>query len=69
MRVIQFNQFGIEHLKTVEILQPEPKHNEALVKITAASLQYLDLMIVKGLLNPNLPLPHIPVSEGAGIIV
>jgi NADPH:quinone reductase-like Zn-dependent oxidoreductase len=68
MRAVQFSQFGIEHLKPVEISRPQPKHNEVLVKVTAASLQHLDLIVVNGSLNPNLQLPHIPVSEGFGTI-
>ncbi len=68
MKAIQFSQFGIEHLKLVDILKPKPKHNEVLIKVTAASLQHLDLIVVNGSLDPNLPLPHIPVSEGVGII-
>jgi NADPH:quinone reductase-like Zn-dependent oxidoreductase len=37
-----------------------------LVKIHAASLNYRDLMMVKGSYNPKLHLPRIPCSDGAG---
>jgi NADPH:quinone reductase-like Zn-dependent oxidoreductase len=32
------------------------------------SLNYVDLLVVKGQLNPNLSLPYIPVSDGAGVV-
>jgi NADPH:quinone reductase-like Zn-dependent oxidoreductase len=37
-----------------------------LVKIHAVSLNYRDLMMVKGVYNPKLRLPRIPCSDGAG---
>jgi NADPH:quinone reductase-like Zn-dependent oxidoreductase len=40
-----------------------------LLKLRAASLNYRDLMMVKGLYNPRMALPRIPVSDGAGEIV
>jgi NADPH:quinone reductase-like Zn-dependent oxidoreductase len=68
MKAIQFEQFGIQNLKLTEIPTPVIGENEVLVKITAASLQYLDLLMVEGIIMPHLQLPHIPVSEGVGII-
>ena len=35
----------------------------------AASLNYRDLLILKGLYNPRLPLPQVPVSDGAGVVL
>jgi NADPH:quinone reductase-like Zn-dependent oxidoreductase len=40
-----------------------------LIKLRAASLNYRDLMVVKGLYNPKLPLPLIPFSDGVGEVV
>jgi NADPH:quinone reductase-like Zn-dependent oxidoreductase len=60
--------FGIENLQLVERPKPQPAKGEVLVKIEAVSLNYVDLLIVKGLLNPNLSLPYIPVSDGAGVV-
>jgi len=69
MRTIQLqNGLGIQHLQLTERAKPSPSAGEILVKLEAASLNYVDLMVVKGLLNPNLPLPYIPVADGAGVV-
>ena len=68
MKAIQLEQFGINHLQLKEIPTPTFDENEVLVKITAASLQYLDLIVTEGIIMPDLPLPHIPVSEGMGVV-
>lgn len=69
MKVYEIQQFGIENLALVEREPPEPKSNEVLVKFRAASLNYRDLMMVKGIYNPKLKLPLIPFSDGAGRVV
>lgn len=61
------NGFGINQLQLIEQADPTPSKDEILVKLEAVSLNYVDLLVVKGLLNP-IPLPYIPVSDGAGII-
>lgn len=69
MRVIELRDgFGINNIQLTEQLQPNITREEVLVKMAAISLNYVDLLVVKGLLNPNLPLPYIPVSDGAGIV-
>ncbi|UIR57886.1 NAD(P)-dependent alcohol dehydrogenase [Sphingobacterium sp. SRCM116780] len=68
MKAIQLEQFGIDHLQLKEVQIPAFGENEVLVKTTAASLQYLDLSVVEGVIAPHLPLPHIPVSEGIGVV-
>ncbi|BDA67971.1 zinc-binding alcohol dehydrogenase [Calothrix sp. PCC 7716] len=68
MKTIELHDFGISNLKVNEQLIPVPKFGEVLVKIEAVSLNYVDLLVVKGLLNPNLELPYILVCDGAGIV-
>ncbi len=68
MKTVQITKFGIENLTLSEIHKPSIKSGEVLVRITAAALQYLDLQMIKGSIIPDLKLPHIPVSEGAGIV-
>jgi NADPH:quinone reductase-like Zn-dependent oxidoreductase len=66
MKSIQLDKFGIENLKITNTQKPVPGPNEVLVKIEAASLNYLDLMVINGQYNPELPLPHVPCSDGSG---
>ena len=49
--------------------EPQPRANEAVVKFHAASLNYRDLMFVRGFYNPKARLPAIPFSDGSGEIV
>ncbi|MGA7242890.1 MAG: NAD(P)-dependent alcohol dehydrogenase [Terracidiphilus sp.] len=66
MRVWQIPSFGIDSLELVERPTPLPGPSEVLVKIHAVSVNYRDLMMVKGAYNPKLRLPRIPCSDGAG---
>lgn len=68
MKAIHLEQFGIDNIRLAEIPTPIHGENEVLVRTTAVSLQYLDLLIVEGIIAPHLPLPHIPVSEGVGVV-
>jgi NADPH:quinone reductase-like Zn-dependent oxidoreductase len=68
MKAVQIKQFGIENLAVTELPVPQPQKGEVLVRMTAAALQYLDLIVINGAVMPDLKLPHIPVSEGAGIV-
>jgi NADPH:quinone reductase-like Zn-dependent oxidoreductase len=61
--------FGLENLTPAERPEPEPGHGQVLVQVRAVSLNYRDLLVVKGLYNPKLPLPLIPFSDGVGDVV
>lgn len=69
MRAFQISQFGLEHLREVELARPVPAAGEVLVRVHAVSLNYRDLMIVRGHYDPKLHFPRIPVSDGAGEVV
>jgi NADPH:quinone reductase-like Zn-dependent oxidoreductase len=66
MRVWQIPTFGIDSLELVERPTPQPGPGEVLVRVRAVSLNYRDLMMVKGLYNPKMKLPRIPCSDGGG---
>lgn len=68
MKAIQLEQFGIEHLQLAEIPIPVIAENEVLVKTIAVALEYHDLIVVENRIPFGIPLPHIPVSEGVGIV-
>ncbi len=60
------DRFGLDALTLAERPQPQPGPHEVLVRIRAASLNYRDLLVVKGQYNPKMPLPRIPLSDAAG---
>ncbi len=69
MKVFQFDRFGIEHLLPHDVPPPVPAPHEVVVQVKALSLNYLDLLVIKGLIYPDRPLPHVPVSDAAGTVV
>ena len=69
MKVYELREFGIENLVLVERDTPRPRAKEVLVKFHAVSLNYRDLMFVRGVYNPKAPLSAIPFSDGAGEVV
>ncbi len=69
MRAWEISAFGIHSLEFMERPAPDPGPGEVLVAVRAASVNYRDLMVVKGLYNPKMKLPRIPCSDGAGEVV
>ena len=69
MKAYEINRFGIEYLTLTERNTQKPETNQVLVKLHAASLNYRDLMMVKGFYNPKLKMPLVPLSDGAGEVV
>jgi NADPH:quinone reductase-like Zn-dependent oxidoreductase len=69
MRVWQISSFGVDSLEFVERPTPVPEPGEVLVRVRAISFNYRDLLVVKGLYNPKMKLPRVPVSDGAGEVV
>jgi NADPH:quinone reductase-like Zn-dependent oxidoreductase len=69
MKGWRISSFGIDHLEAFEVPIPTPLRGQIVIKVHAASLNYRDLMMVKGFYNPKMALPRIPCSDGAGEIV
>ena len=57
---------GIENLRLVDKPAPKAGKGQIVVGMKAASLNYRDLLILKGL--GGSPLPLIPFSDGAGVV-
>ncbi|WP_276484659.1 zinc-dependent alcohol dehydrogenase family protein [Paraflavitalea pollutisoli] len=68
MKAIHLAQFGIDHLRAVDLPTPTFTDDEVLVRTTAVALEYHDLLVIENRLPFGIPLPHIPVSEGVGIV-
>jgi NADPH:quinone reductase-like Zn-dependent oxidoreductase len=62
-------EWGLEHLQADHVPVPEPGPGQVLVRFHAASLNYRDLLVVKGSYNPRFPRPLVPGSDGYGQIV
>ena len=69
MKAYQIEDFGLDGLKPTERPTPQPGPHQVLIKMQAWSLNYRDLLTVKGLYNPRLKMPQIPLSDGAGEVV
>jgi NADPH:quinone reductase-like Zn-dependent oxidoreductase len=59
---------GVEGLKLVDKPLPQPGEGQVLVRIKAATLNYRDLLTVKGGYGSRQKFPLIPVSDGAGVV-
>jgi len=66
--VVLKDGFGIDQIQTISTPVPKVGPQEILVKMQAVALNYLDLLIIQGDLNPDLTFPFIPVADGAGIV-
>jgi NADPH:quinone reductase-like Zn-dependent oxidoreductase len=66
MRTWQIPAFGIDSIELASRPDREPGRGEVKVRVRAASFNYRDLLMVKGMYNPKLKLPRIPCSDGAG---
>ncbi|NEQ22744.1 MAG: NAD(P)-dependent alcohol dehydrogenase [Microcoleus sp. SIO2G3] len=63
------NKQGLEALTLTERKEPQPAAGQVLLKMRAASLNYRDLLTVKGAYNSKQRLPLIPLSDGVGEVV
>lgn len=60
---------GLDALTLVERPEPQPKAGQVLLKMRAASLNYRDLLTVKGAYGSKQKLPFVPFSDGVGEVV
>ena len=67
MKAIELqNSVGIDSLHVVDRPEPRPGPGQIVLKMRAWSLNYRDLLVVKGQYNPKLKLPMTPLSDGVG---
>ena len=61
---------GLEQLRVQELPEPAVKSpNQVLVRVQAAALNRLDLLVAAGLPGATLDFPHVVGSDGAGLVV
>jgi NADPH:quinone reductase-like Zn-dependent oxidoreductase len=70
MKAYRLHAFsGPEALKREDLPSPTPGFGQVLVRVRSVSLNYRDLLISRGVYNPKMRLPRIPISDGAGDVV
>ena len=70
MKAVLFRQHGgPEVLEYTDFPNPEPKPGEALIRLRAAALNRMDVMVRNGWPGIKLVLPHINGADGAGEVV
>ncbi|HJR80541.1 MAG TPA: zinc-binding dehydrogenase [Anaerolineales bacterium] len=70
MKVVLFRQHGgPEVLEYTDFPTPEPKPGNALIRLHAAALNRMDVMVRNGWPGLKLEMPHINGADGAGEIV
>lgn len=70
MKAIFFEQHGeIDVLKYADLPDPVPQPGEALIRVKAVALNYLDIWVRRGWESLKLQMPHIGGSDIAGEIV
>jgi len=70
MRAVLCSEFtGPDHLTVGEIAEPVPAADEILVDVHAASVTYMDRLLVSGGYQMRPPTPFVPGTEAAGIVV
>jgi NADPH:quinone reductase len=67
MKAIQVKQCGSpEAMEVVELPQPVPGPKQALVKVEASGINFIDIYFCTGLYKADLP--FIPGMEAAGVV-
>ena len=60
--------FGLDNLRIVERDTPRPGPGQVRLAMRAMSLNYRDLLTVRGHYDPRQPLPLVPCSDGVGVV-
>ena len=70
MRCVVVRKHGsFDALEIEERPVPRPKAGEALVRVKAASINHLDTFVRRGIEGVQFPLPIVPGSDAAGVVV
>ncbi|HYW02321.1 MAG TPA: NAD(P)-dependent alcohol dehydrogenase [Gammaproteobacteria bacterium] len=68
MKLVELSSFGLDGLTYRERERPSAGPGQVLLHMRSASLNYHDLVTIMGV-NPRLPLPVIPLSDGCGEVL
>jgi NADPH2:quinone reductase len=70
MRAVLCDTFtGPQDLRVCDIDEPKPAADEVLIDVYAASVTFMDHLLVSGRYQMRPPTPFVPGTEGAGVVV
>ena len=69
MLAARLHRLDAADLRVEDVDPPRPRSGETLVRVTAASVAHLDRTIASGSFATHPPLPYIPGTDGAGLVV
>jgi NADPH:quinone reductase len=70
MRAILCSSFtGPGDLRLSEIDEPKPSGDEILIAVHAASVSFMDQLVVSGLYQMRPPTPFVPGTEASGVVI
>ena len=69
MRKVELTRFGLDGVQLSQAQEVAPQAGQVAVRMHAASLNYHDLATALGFANPKMPLPQVPLSDGAGEVI
>jgi NADPH:quinone reductase-like Zn-dependent oxidoreductase len=69
MKAVELRAWGLDNLVLAERPEPRPGTGQVVVRVKAASINYRDLLMVRGEYNPKQRLPLVPCSDGCGEVV
>src|SRR5580704_3248872 len=70
MRAVLCTAFeGIQSLSIGETAEPHPRPDEVLIDVHAASVSYMDYLMISGGYQMRPPLPYVPGTDAAGVVV
>ena len=69
MKAWQLQSKGVDGLKLIELERPPLGHGQIRVRMRACSINFRDLLMVRGHYDPRMTLPMIPLSDGAGEVL
>jgi NADPH2:quinone reductase len=70
LRAVLCNSFdGIEALTVGEAPQPRPAPDEVLIDVHAASVSFMDYLMICGGYQMRPALPYVPGTDAAGVVV
>ncbi len=59
---------GLDQVFVGDVEPPQPEPHEVVVRTAAAAFNHLDLFVLRGIPGIKLQMPHIPGSDGAGVV-